>query len=179
MKILLFDMGLPMILPSAVLMTIGLVPIVIIESIIVAHRLQINFRDAITSQAVANLVSTLIGIPLTWFLLTIIEFMAGNVLGNVSIGAFWSGMTSMTVGAAWIVPGQKNEEWIILGAMLFLLIPYGLASWMIEYFIVRSWTGHLPAEKLRSAVGLANLASYCLLAISVLVIFFVSRVSSR
>ncbi len=166
-------MGLPMIVPSAMLMAVGLVPIVIIESIIVAHRLQLRIREVISSVSVANIVSTLVGIPVTWFLLTILEFAAGDLLGGVSSGEFFSGLMSVTVGAAWIVPGQKNEEWIVLGSMLFLLIPYGLASWTIEYFVVRSMLNADSRTEMRRSVGYANLASYCLLAITVIVFFFV------
>jgi len=173
-------MGLPMIMPSIVLMVVALLPIVFLESYFVGTTLRLNLKKVLAPVALANLVSTFIGIPVTWFLLMLLEFASVNVLGAFTDGPIWTKLFSITLGAPWVAPGHPDETWIILGAMLFLLIPYGVASWGVEYLIIRK----IMLEKkendspidaslqhLRRAVGKANFASYCLLAVFVIAVF--------
>lgn len=176
MKILLFDMGLPMILPSIVLMAVGLIPIVVIEAYVMGAPLRMSLKQLLAPVTIANLVSTFIGIPLTWFLLMLLEFISVVVFGATTGRNPWTDLFSLTLGAPWVAPGHHNEEWIILGAMLFLLVPYCVASWAIEYFVIKTIfarkgeayiTGSL--KNLKFAVGKANVISYCLLAVFVIV----------
>lgn len=163
-----------MIFPSIVLMSIALVPVVLLETSLVSYKLQADFKRLLTPVGVANLVSTFVGIPLTWFLLTVVEFSTASLFGDLTVGEFWSNLFSVSVGAPWIAPGHKNEEWVILAAMLFVLIPYDIASWVVEYYVIRLMASQFPPIELRRAVGKANLASYILLAITVVVFFAVS-----
>lgn len=172
MILLLFDMGLPMIIPSMTLMALALVPMVFIESYFVGARLNTGVKKVVGPVAWANLVSTIIGIPVTWFLLVVLEFASVGVLGAIMDRNPWTDLFSLTLGAPWVAPGHHNEKLIILGAMLFLLIPYGLASWAIEYLVIKSMLAKIqdvspPSKSLKLAVGKANLISYCLLAVFV------------
>lgn len=180
MNVFLFDMGLPMIFPSIMLMVIGLIPIVFVEAYVMRTELQIETQQLLAPVAIANLVSTFIGIPVTWFLLMLLEFASASVFGAVTDRNPWDDVFSFTLGAPWIVPGLKNENWIILGAMLFLLIPYGLASWVVEYVVIKTIFTKKQDEAvnysaslkdLKFSVGKANLISYCLLAVFVILIW--------
>jgi hypothetical protein len=168
MKLLFFDMGLPMIIPSMFLMVIALVPIVLVESHVVGRALGMNIKKVTISVTAANLVSTFIGIPVTWLLLAVLEFLSVNAIAITDHNP-WTGLFSVTLGAPWVAPGDPNEKLIIIGAMLFLLVPYGFASWAIEYLIIRIFAKKydvaIPSEVLKFAVGKANLSSYCLLAV--------------
>ena len=170
---LLFDMGLPMIIPSAVLMAVALVPIVVVEAYVVATKLQVSVKNVFAALTIANLVSTFLGIPVTWFLLALLQIACVIVLGTIARPIPSSDFFSLTLGAPWVYPGHSNEKLIILGAMLFLLIPYGLASWGIEYFVVKTMLAKkhdvsYSLQELKFSVGKANLISYCLLAIFVI-----------
>ena len=173
MNVILFDMGLPMIFPSIVLMAVALVPIVFIEAYIVASSLQVNVKKVFPPVTIANLVSTLVGIPVTWFVLALLQIGSVIVLGTIAKWIPSTDLFSLTLGAPWVYPGHDNEKLIVLGAMLFLLIPYGLASWAIEYLVVKAMLvkkhefGDL-LKNLKAAVGKANLVSYCLLAVFVI-----------
>lgn len=183
MSMLLFDMGLPMILPSIVLMAIALVPIVLIEAYVVGAALRVNTKKALASVTTANLVSTFIGIPVTWFLLTVLQFVSINVLIATTDRNPWTDLFSVTLGAPWVAPGSPNENRIIVGAMLFLLIPYGLASWIVEYLVIKLMfarkrdVASLKALKLQ--MGKANLISYCLLAVFVILFWGVPLFTSN
>ncbi|MEO7540079.1 MAG: hypothetical protein ABIV21_08620 [Pyrinomonadaceae bacterium] len=176
MKIILFDMGLPMIFPSIVLMAVGLIPIIVIEAYVMEATLKLGFKRLFAPVTIANVVSTVVGIPLTWVLLALLEFASVVVFGVTTGRNPWSDLFSLTLGAPWVAPGHHNEEWIILGAMLFLLVPYCLASWAIEYLVIKKILTKkqdaayvtAPLKDLQFAVGKANLTSYCLLALFVI-----------
>lgn len=188
-------MGLPMIFPSLVLMAVGLVPIILVEAFSIKRLLRTNFNKMLVPVLIANLVTTFIGIPVTWFLLILLEFASVIVLGALFDGNAWTKTFSVTLGAPWVAPGHNDEQWIIVGAMLFLLIPYGIMSWWVEYKIVQMLVGKNQSEsglegnpyelvnkaidiatpeQIKRAVGKANLISYCLLAVFVIAIFAAS-----
>lgn len=178
MSVLLFNVGLPMIIPSIVLMVVALLPIVFIEAYVVRTMLALSFRKAVLPVAIANLVSTLIGIPITWFLLMLLEFASVTSLGAFTDQNIWTSLFSVTLGAPWVYPGHNDEKWIILGAMLFLLLPYAIMSWFVEYFVIRKVPRELieaSSQALKRSVGIANLVSYCLLAVFVIAVFTVSN----
>jgi hypothetical protein len=184
MGMLLFDMGLPMILPSIVLMGVALVPIVLIEAYVVGSRLRLTTKKALASVTIGNLVSTFIGIPVTWFLLTVLEFVSLNVLIATTDRNPWTDLFSVTLGAPWVTPGHPDENRIIVGAMLFLLIPYGFASWVVEYLVIKMMFAKKPdagpsLNELKLAVGKANLISYCFLAVFVILYSGVTLFSSN
>jgi hypothetical protein len=52
------------------------IPVVLIEGFAGFRILRVNFGRVIVASAVANLFSTLLGIPLTWLALALIELLA-------------------------------------------------------------------------------------------------------
>jgi hypothetical protein len=69
------NVGLPMICvywPSA---WIALVPIVLIEAWVGTRLLKIPFGSVLKTAFLGNFVSTLVGIPVTWLVLALIEFL--------------------------------------------------------------------------------------------------------
>lgn len=198
MKIILFDMGLPMIVPSIFLMALALLPVIFLEAYIVGGHLRLKIKRVLAPVAIANVVSTFIGIPVIWFLLFFVEIVTGGILGSIGAdGPIWRNLFSVSLGAPRIAPGGDNEKWLIFGAMLFLLIPYYLASWWVEYLVVRRklcqkmyqesvadqaeedpLIKNLEIEAFASdvskAVRNANLASYALLAVVVIIVFIAS-----
>ena len=187
MSVLLFDMGLPMIIPSLALMAVALVPIVLIEAFVVRSALRTDTKKVLISVATANVASTFIGIPATWFLLYVLELASVNAIAATTDRNPWTVLFSVTLGSPWVAPGVHNEQWVIMGAMLFLLIPYGLASWAIEYLVIKTMfpkgqnaDGDIESSKhLKRVVGKANLVTYCLLAVFVIVVRVVSLPSSN
>ena len=173
--ILLFDIGLPMIMPSMYFMAIALIPIVLLEGYYAARKLRIRFSKTVGRFAWANLISTLVGIPLTWMLLFGIQLASGGDRG-ADTRAFWGKVYAVTVQAPWVLPYSEEEFfWYFHAAALFLLIPFFFATWLIEYTVTRNKlaseiandTSDLPrAEHLVwKTVRNANLLSYGLIAI--------------
>ena len=171
--IFLFNMGLPMIMPTMYFMVLALIPIVLLETWYVSKALDIRFRKAVVSIAGANVVSTLVGLPLTWLLLHLIQISAGEA--SYGVGGLAGMILSVTLQAPWLPPFGAEEFWMFHSAALFLLIPYFLATWLIEYVFVRDRLaigleskspGEVSAKRtIFLAVRNANLLSYGLIAI--------------
>ena len=174
--ILLFDMGLPMIMPTMYFMVPALIPIVLIESVYVARKLRISFRKTVGSIFFANLVSTLVGIPFTWGLLFLIQIVTGGT-SSYHVANPILKILEVTVQAPWLLPFEPEEFWVFHSAAFFLLIPFFFATWLIEYLMVKNRLGAEKAEvdpeidlaaterTIWSAVRNANLISYGLIAL--------------
>jgi hypothetical protein len=167
----LFNMGLPMIIPALYLMIPGLIPIVLIESLVIARRMGWSFRSSFGKVASANIASTLLGIPVTWFLLAAAGMETAMLFQNVPTNSSAQSVFLITLGSAWIPPLPRDAEWVIFPAMGFLLVIFFFASWAIEYLIVKGMAARkddggevmVAGPKLRGAVRDANLFSYILL----------------
>ena len=68
----------------AVLMAVALVPIVFVEAYVVATKLQVSVKKVFATVTIANLVSTFLGIPVTWFLLALLQFASVIILGTIA-----------------------------------------------------------------------------------------------
>lgn len=78
------DIGLPMIIPMGFLMIGALLPVIGVEAWVLAVRLNIEIGVAIAASAAANLVSTIIGLPVNWFVGGIIGVTTNRVLWRSS-----------------------------------------------------------------------------------------------
>ena len=146
MKIFLFDMGLPMIVPSMFLMVLALVPIIFVEGYVIAARLRLDLLKILNWVALANLASTFIGIPVTWFILALLQLVTGS--GNFfKIDTFWGKLVAVTWQAPWALPHGPGYDWIVSVAMISLLIPFCFASWFLEYHVARKKLSTLLYEK--------------------------------
>ena len=174
--ILLLNMGVPMIMPTMFFMVLALIPIVLIESWYVSRALGIRFSGTVSRMGMANVVSTLVGLPFTWLLLFIVQIITGG-LSSYGVNGVAGKILAVTLQAPWLLPFEPEEFWMFHSAALFLLIPFFFATWFIEYVIVRNklsaevvepehTTDDLAAQQMVfKAVGSANLLSYGLIAI--------------
>ena len=186
--IFLFNMGLPMIVPAMYFMVLGMIPIDLIESLYIARRLKIRFSRTIAPVALANTLSTIVGIPLAWGVKFCVQVATGG-LGAYGVKGFVGKLLAVTVQAPWLLPFGNDEQWMFHAAALFLLVPFFFATWCIEYLTMRSRlarelfdAGHAvddPASadrSIRGAVRNANLISYGVLALLLLAsLIYVSR----
>lgn len=183
---ILFNMGLPMIVPVMYLMTVALIPIVLIEAGYLAKRLAVSFRYTIGPVVFGNLVSTLVGIPASWFILLIVQFATGGASGYGASG-FWRKFFSFTLQAPWLLPIGENESWIFPAALLFLLVPFFLATWLVEYIVMRNRLAATVTENRSDDIDLkdaerlvfrgireANLISYGMIAFLTIVVLVFS-----
>lgn len=161
------DVGLPMVIPSLVLMVPSLPVIVLIEGYVLKRTADISFRRGTTSAAFANIISTLIGMPIAWstFLLVELGLQYARVEPSNSNTLL---QALMFIGeAAWVGPPVDGQDaWRVYLAFLVLLVPYFSASVWIENHLVR-WSlakDGADREALYRGVVRGNLITYALLA---------------
>ena len=76
-------MGIPMIVVTLPAMVMLLVPVIVIEGLLCKRWLGLTTLQAIKSNAVSNLASTIIGVPVAWAIMLAVEFGTLGVIGLV------------------------------------------------------------------------------------------------
>lgn len=158
------DAGVPMLFVTFPAMVLALVPVVLLESFVLVRILKRRASSLVKSATIANVVSTIIGIPLTWVLLVALEWITG---GDAVHGftAPLQKFLAVTWQAPWLLPYEGDLYWMVPTASLSLLVPFFFASYLIEAPIVAHFEREVPRAEVRAAVFRANLASYAGLAV--------------
>ena len=166
------NVGLPMLAIAWPAMFISLIPIIIIEAFYIRRKLQITLKQSFKVMTIANLESTVIGIPLTWVCLLLVEMVFGYSAAFLGIDKLPEkaqqiilGVASVTVGSAWIGPSEKNAYWLVPAATTALLISFFFVTWWYELMSVKRQLKDFEKSDLKDAVLIANLITYGLLAI--------------
>ena len=178
---LLADVGVPMIFLTFPLMIGALIPVIAVEIWIAKPLLGTSYRRTTWIVSVANVASTIIGVPAAWVAMFALEFLGGEIVFKLTPARSTDGpemnAVFLLLGSAWLGPGS-NLYWAVPLAALILLIPTFFASWYIEAFIVdqmvdRDW------PDVRTTTFKANLASYALLYVGGCVWLIVSVIRWR
>ncbi|OGF46446.1 MAG: hypothetical protein A2231_12790 [Candidatus Firestonebacteria bacterium RIFOXYA2_FULL_40_8] len=156
------DVGVPMIFLTFPAMLIALIPVIIIEAIVFTKILKIKFRATVLPSAFANIVSTIIGIPLSWLLMVEIQMNSGGG-GAYGLYTIWRKVISVTWQAAWLIPYEGDLWWMVPIAAAVGLIPAYFLSILIEYFIVKMFFKKKNKVKVKQSIVKGNLLTYGLL----------------
>ncbi len=152
----------------------------IIESWYLHTRLKIPFGRSVKVTTISNLISTIIGIPLAWLAMFLIEMAGGFLLSQFpSIGPFYDntfGAAIMTIlGATWIAPDEKHIYWIVPLVFIVLMIPFFFATWWIEYESVKSYMKDIDQNEIKITTRNQNLLSYGFLEVLLLLVIELIR----
>jgi hypothetical protein len=153
------NMGVPIVCVAVPVMLIALLPITGIESLVYYKRLGRPFKDAFWGALFSNLWSTLVGVPLMWLPLVIVQLSIGG-------GRAWGMDTTqqrveaVTLQAAWLIPYSEHLAWMIPAASIVLLLPFYLGSVVVEYLALAVRWKSLERKRLFAGVALANALSY-------------------
>lgn len=156
--------GVPMLFLAMPVFLISLVPIIAIETIYISKGLELTLGQSLKTVSISNVVSTIIGIPFTWFLLVLVQMITGGG-GAYGINSVMGKVLAVTWQAPWLIPYEEELNWMIPVAGLVLLIPFFFASWWSEYFVSRKLNKTLPSLSVKNSVRNANLITYLLLAV--------------
>lgn len=159
---MLADAGVPMLAVEYPLMILALIPVIFIETWIVARSLKLPKGDSARAVISANLVSTFLGFPLAWGIMVGLEIATGGG-GRYDLHTAFQAVITVTTQAPWFPPDNATLYWMIPTAAIILLVPSYFVSVWIEGLVMRAL---LPEEK-RNAIfpvaWKANLASYAFL----------------
>jgi hypothetical protein len=161
------DSGVPMIFVTLPLMIAALIPIVAIETIVLARAMRVRFWPTAGWAALSNVVSTLLGIPLTWGVLVGIQLITGGGYAYDRMNTFRGRVLAVTWQAPWLIPYESELHWMLPAATLVLLVPFFFASYGSEYLVNRRFLATNTEVTVNRATFLANLASYVALVIFV------------
>jgi hypothetical protein len=162
-KPILADVGVPMIIVQWPAMFWALIPVIVIEALLIRRWLSLSYSGAFKGTAIANIISTLIGVPLAWFVMFALELGINGSHGAVKTNSPVLDALHFIAGIAWLTPNEKNIYWEVPTALALLLIPTFFISVWIERFICRKWWKDLNTTSVKRAVFKANLASYAVL----------------
>lgn len=153
------NMGLPMVAIFLPPMWLALVPIILVEAYIVARLTVSSLPRAVAGTAVANALSTIVGIPVMWVVLAICEIALFS-FSQPGGSSFWSKLFETVVQAPWLGPNESQMYWMIPAALAVLAIPFFLSSVFIEAPIVRRVAKLGSPPHWMRTMALANAASY-------------------
>ena len=162
MNAILADAGVPMIFLEFPAMLFALVPVIAVEILVARKVLKLAPRQSFKAIVTANLASTVLGFPLLWFLLVVIQMLSG---GGSAYGlqSFWTRVYAVTVQAPWLIPYEQDMKWMIPAAAAYLLIPAFFASVFIERRICRGFWRDQEKDQVRRFSWVAHFASYAAL----------------
>ncbi|TKB45371.1 hypothetical protein [Thalassotalea mangrovi] len=155
--------GVPMLFLAMPAFLMSLVPIIAIETLYISKGLELPLGQSLKTASISNVVSTIIGIPLTWFLLVVVQVLTGGG-GAYGINSVMGKVLAVTWQAPWLIPYEEDLSWMIPAAGIVLLIPFFFTSWWSEYFVSKKLNKTLPSLSVRGKVRNANLITYSLLA---------------
>lgn len=162
------NVGLPMIallLPPAWTL---LVPIVVLEAAVGSLKFGVPFGRALKAQAFANALSTIIGLPLAWCALAVLQLSCcGTALGLETPARR---IYAVTVQAPWLIPYEHDFWWMIPAASVVLASLFCALSIVLEYPIVKRFAGSDFAATAWPWVLRANVLSYLTLVVTMVVV---------
>jgi hypothetical protein len=161
--LVLADVGIPMIAVTFPAMVVALVPVIGMEGLLIRKRVVYKPWPIFRATAAANLVSTIVGVPLTWLALLACEMVVPEI--------HWHGPVARAIAfvftAAWLPPWGASS---IPLAMLVLLVPFFFVSVWSEWLVMKNMLpvsaeevapeGEISKRQLWRAVRDANLLSY-------------------
>ncbi|MBL0869090.1 MAG: hypothetical protein IBJ18_00770 [Phycisphaerales bacterium] len=157
MPLTLANMGIPMLAVHLPVLVVSLVPVVFIEAWWIGRATRIPFKKLGFPVFFANLISTLLGVPITWFILVILQisYGGGGVLHNP--------ISQVTLQSPWLIPDEANIHWKIPLAALALCPVFFAVSAAVESLLLRhTFREHATARGGRT-VWAANAITYALI----------------
>ncbi len=170
----LADMGVPMLFITFPAMLVALLPVIVVEVLVLARHLGCSALAVWKPVALANVFSTCIGIPVTWFVLVVLQMVTGggSAYGLDSVAEKF---LAVTWQAPWLIPYDTDLGWMVPTAFLVLLVPFFFVSWWSEWKVAGRFLKHVDAPKLKGGMLISNLASYSLLSLCVGYLFFTGK----
>ncbi len=168
--------GVPMIFLQMPAMLIALIPIIVVEMLIARRLTKLDWKKISVGVSAANIISTIIGIPLSWGIMLGLELLTTG--GGVYSGPLEM-VAAVTLQAAWLIPYENDLFWMVPMAMMVLLIPAFLISvWMERFICLRLWKS-IERANVKRAVWVFNAISYGILMVCVFVWLSISIASEK
>jgi TRAP-type mannitol/chloroaromatic compound transport system permease small subunit len=150
--------------------------VIAIETVIVKRKIQSSIKKVIGTVTLANLLSTFIGIPITWFLSM---FLSIPIIGTAYLlKPQFPEIFRRTETIFELMYGSGRQTapgHVELFATIFLLIPYYYISVFLEYRVLKKFYAEIEATRVKRTVVIMNRITYFLLGSLILIIFLLGE----
>lgn len=161
----LANVGIPMVLPQFFMMAFMILPVAALEMVVSKRFINRPWRSLWKDWVKANVATTLIGVPIAWGLMLILQISHPSGGGLLGLDTPESRLTTVLVQSAWVMPYSHHAGWLMGAAMTILLVPSFLLSIVIEgWRLQRVWLPVASLKRVWLTVLLANAISYACLA---------------
>ena len=144
-----------------------LIPIILIEGFIYKRHLNRELIHIGKAASAANVFTTFIGYPLSWFLLLILQYplviLSAAIAKATGTSSTWFHLFAPVLMPAWFAPFNWVQEWMLPVAAIVGLIPAYFVSVEFETWILTKFFFDESKERLKSLCHRANQVSYLLL----------------
>ncbi len=168
------NVGLPMLALAWPTAWVAILPVCMVEGAFARRMLNLPTGQALKVSFVANLISTLFGVPLAWGLSCVVGCLIILPLAALPEPTQRWGflMLGWIAYAPWLPPGAEQHKWWIPLAGLILCLPFYAMSVRIETSIAGRMLPDAPTEDIRRWSLCANRVTYLSIA-TILLLFSV------
>ncbi|WP_417336272.1 hypothetical protein [Halobacteriovorax marinus] len=128
--------GLPMIVLGVPFMVILALPVIAIEYYFYNKNFNILSKSILLHTFIANVITTLIGYPLSWGILLGVQAVTGS-LGVIPLDSISNIAKAIFFQAAWLIPHKDGMDWLIPACGLVGMIPAFITSYLFEKNILK------------------------------------------
>jgi hypothetical protein len=151
------NIGLPLISVFLPPLWLGLVAIIAVEAVIIGRSGGYPLARVVVPVALANVLSTVVGVPVLWFVLATTEAVCcGTALG---LATPMAKLYAVTVQAPWLIPYESEFWWMVPSALFTMGTICAAMSIVVETPIVSRMLGVESGSVWRISSA-ANIASY-------------------
>lgn len=157
--------GLPMIVLGVPFMAILGLPVVGIEYYFYKKNFNISSKSILLHTFIANVITTLIGYPLSWSILLGVQAITGSG-GVIALDSITNIAKAVFFQAAWLIPHKEGMDWLIPACGLVGMVPAFITSYFFEkIYLRRAFANPTNISKI---VLKAHIYSYALLVLVLL-----------
>lgn len=176
----------PTIVFSLPLQILALIPVIFIEAWVICRQIpQRTFKKVLSTTAIANIATTVLGNPIAWVFAACLSTSAillsqvmpkfenqtaTTILNTIGYSLFFT---------TWLYDVPRQYPWTFFIGFIILFILSYIVSWRIEYWVFKKiWKDKDVSRQLQRAVRLANRISYGIICI-VLIVWAVKDASIK
>jgi len=128
-------------------------PVVVAEALLACKIFSVSWRKGATISIVANILTTLVGVPIVWGMLLIVSLLGGQGGGEMPLHVF----------LFWIPPAIPSEfAYIVPLFSAVFCLPMMAVTMVIEWWVVSKWW-RLDSSLAWQWAKVANLLTYACL----------------
>src|SRR5207249_4487996 len=107
-------------------------------ALLIRRWLALPYGDAFRGVSIANLASTIIGVPVAWLAMFIIELAVAYPVSTAAEHWHWKldspviAVLGFIISMAWLAPVERHIDWMVPAASALLLIPSFIVSVWFE-----------------------------------------------